>query len=139
MSGAQGLYTPAILAAAMDLTKYPWNEAYGLKGTARSRNCGSAIEICLSLDVDGNVSAIGLKPHACAVGQAAASIFAQGVVGLNRDQLRNARQSLATWLADGGFTPDWPGMALLEPAQKYPARHSAILLAWDAALDALSK
>lgn len=137
MSGAQGLYTPAILAAAMDLTKYPWNDGYGLRGSARSRSCGSTIEICLALDLNGNVSALGLKPHACAVGQAAASIFAQGGLGLNLGQLRKARQDLATWLADGGVVPDWPGIALLEPARAYPARHGAILLAWDAALDAL--
>ena len=139
MSGAQGLYTPSILAAAMDLTKYPWNDAYVLKGAARSRSCGSAIEICLACDLSGHVSALGLKPHACAVGQAAASIFAQGAVGANIGQLRKARHDLARWLADGGTAPEWPGIALLEPARTYPARHGAILLAWDAALVALGE
>ncbi len=52
-------------------------------------------------------------------------------------RVRDARQALAAWLTNDGAMPDWPGIALLEPARGYPARHGAILLAWDAALDAL--
>jgi NifU-like protein involved in Fe-S cluster formation len=137
MSSARGLYTPDILAAAMHLTAYPWNEKFDLRGTARSRSCGSAIEIGLAVDRGGHVSAVGLKPHACAVGQAAASIFAKNVVGLDRNDLVKARQALALWLADEAEEPAWPGIALLKPARAYPARHGAILLAWDAALDAM--
>lgn len=137
MAGAKGLYTPAILASAMELAAFPWNDAYTSKGTARSRSCGSAIEIGLSLDADGRVAALGLRPHACAVGQAAAAIFAKAALGLDQMRVRDARQALAAWLTNDGAMPDWPGIALLEPARGYPARHGAILLAWDAALDAL--
>jgi len=132
------LYTPDILAAAMALTAFPWSETYTLKGVARSRSCGSAIEMGLMLDVAGKVAAIGVKPHACAVGQAAAALFSQNAAGLDRTEIQAARQALATWLASEGPQPDWPGISLLEPARAYSARHGAILLAWDAALDALS-
>lgn len=139
MSGRRGLYTPDILAAAMTLTAYPWSDAYRFKGMARSRSCGSAIEIGLTVDSHGQILALGLRPHACAVGQAAASIFAKSAVGRNRSDLQMARQALASWLADEDVEPGWPAIALLEPARSYPARHGAILLAWDAALDALNK
>lgn len=139
VSGARGLYTPEILAAAMDLTAFPWDDTLALRGAARSRSCGSSIEIALSLDPDGNIAALGIKPHACAVGQAAASLFARSAQGRNEDDVRSARQALATWLANDGKAPDWPGLALLDAARSYPARHGAILLAWDAALDALGK
>ncbi len=139
MSSVRGLYTPEILATAMDLTAYPWNETFLLKGGARSRSCGSAIEIGIEIDHQGRISAIGLRPHACAVGQAAASIFAKNVVGLDRNDLRQVRQALALWLAGEGEKPVWPEIDLLDPARAYPARHGAILLAWDAALDAMDK
>lgn len=139
MSGAGKLYTPEILGVAMELTAFPWDEGLRLQATARSRSCGSAIEIGLALDASGNVSAVGIKPHACAIGQAAAALFAKSAVGQSGAALREARQSLAHWLQEGGAQPAWPGIALLEPARSFPARHPAILLAWDAALAALSQ
>lgn len=139
MSGARGLYTPDILVAAMDLTAFPWDESLARRGVARSRSCGSSIEIALSLGPDGTIATLGIKPHACAVGQAAASLFARSAVGRDEADIRVARQALAMWLANDGEVTDWPGIALLDAARSYPARHGAILLAWDAALDALGK
>ena len=51
--------------------------------------------------------------------------------------MARARVTLAAWLVGEGNQPEWPGIHLLNPALAYPARHAAILLAWDAALDAL--
>lgn len=133
-----GLYTPEILAAAMTLTQFPWNDGLERKGSARSRSCGSTIEMGLALDVQGRISTIGIRPHACAVGQAAASLFARNAIGRDQAQIAASRQDLAAWLAQAGTAPDWPGIDLLETARNYPARHGAIMLAWDAALDALS-
>ena len=42
------------------------------------------------------------------------------------------------WLAGGGTMPDWPGLDRLSAAREFPARHGAIMLPWNAALDALS-
>jgi NifU-like protein involved in Fe-S cluster formation len=137
MSAGSGLYTPEMLAAAMELTAYPWREDLPLSGIARSRSCGSAIEMVLELDAAGRIVTLGLKPHACAVGQAAAARFAASALGRNAAELQVARAALADWLGGSGPMPDWPGIALLEPAQAYPARHGAILLAWDAAIAAM--
>lgn len=135
---SRGLYTPEILAAAMTLTQFPWDDAFGRKGSARSRSCGSTIEMGLTLDAQGRITTLGIRPHACAVGQAAASLFARNAIGLDAVQIATARDDLATWLSDDGNAPDWPEIDLLASARTYPARHGAILLAWDAALDALS-
>jgi NifU-like protein involved in Fe-S cluster formation len=139
MSGAARLYTPEILGTAMELTAYPWDDGLRLQATARSRSCGSAIEIGLALDTAGNVSAIGIKPHACAIGQAAAALFAKSAIGKSPAALRQARKDIAHWLHESGELPAWPGIALLEPARSFPARHPAILLAWDAAISALGQ
>lgn len=138
MSG-RGLYTPEVLGQAMALARYPWVSDAPYHGAARSRSCGSSIELSLGTDAAGAIQTIGVRPHACAVGQAAAAVFAEHAFGCSRSDIAMARASLATWLAGEGKLPAWPGVGLLEPALAYPARHAAILLAWDAALDALPK
>lgn len=139
MSGGRGLYTPEILGAAMALVGFPWSDAMPFQGTARSRSCGSTIAMGLALDDEGRISDLGLRPHACAVGQAAAALFAQAAKGCSAADVLVARREIASWLADDCGLPDWPGFDLLGPAKAYPARHGAILLAWDAALDALNQ
>ncbi|MBB4613858.1 iron-sulfur cluster assembly scaffold protein [Novosphingobium taihuense] len=133
----RGLYTPEILAGAMGLAEFPWDESLPLKGSARSRSCGSAIELALSTDAAGSIDRLALRPHACAVGQAAANIFARSARGRSRSEIAAARDAIAQWLAGEGGGPEWPGIDLLAPALGYPARHAAILLAWEAALVAL--
>lgn len=137
LNGGRGLYTPEVLAAAMDLAAHPWREDMPFMGNARSRSCGSTINLALATDPSGAVTAIAVRPHACAIGQAAAAQFVRGAIGLTRADIADARASLVLWLAGEAPQPDWPGLALLDPARAYPARHGAILLAWDAALDAL--
>jgi NifU-like protein involved in Fe-S cluster formation len=84
------------------------------------------------------IETIGLQVAACAVGQAAAAIFARHAVGTSPAEIAAAREAMARWLGEGGAPPVWPGIAALAAARVYPARHGAILLAWDAALAALS-
>ena len=134
---ARTLYTPEILGAATALAEFGWDERLPMRGEARSRRCGSTLALGLAVDGEGRISAVGLRPHACAIGQAAAFAFASAAKGRTQAQIAEARDALADWLAGTGAMPDWPGIALVEPALGYPARHGAILLAWDAALAAL--
>ena len=92
----------------------------------------------LDMDAGGRIARLGLRPHACAVGQAAASVFAVGAAGRTQSEIAAARSALAAWLGGIGSVPDWPGIDLVAPAMAYPARHGAILLAWDAALAAMA-
>lgn len=92
----------------------------------------------LALDGEGRIARIGCRAQACAVGQAAAATFLEHAVGLGEEQVAQARNELARWLGEGGPQPHWPGITLLDTARAYPARHGAILLAWDAALAALA-
>lgn len=136
MSSGRGLYTPEVLAAAMELTAFPINDAMPLRGSARSRSCGSTIDIALSLDPDGKIASVGIKPHACAVGQASAAVFARSAAGRDASSIVDARNRISAWLSGDAPLPDWPGLSLIEPARAYPARHGAIMLAWDAAIAA---
>ena len=132
------LYSPEILAAAVALADFPIDPALPLLGEARSRSCGSTLTLALALDAQGRIIRTGCRAQACAVGQAAAHLFVVSAAGRSAEELGEARTALAAWLTGVGPCPDWPGIALLDPARDYPARHGAILLAWDAALAALA-
>jgi NifU-like protein involved in Fe-S cluster formation len=132
------LYSPEILAAAVGLADFPFDPQLPLQGEARSRSCGSSLKLALSLDDQGLIARIGCRAQACAVGQAAAHVFAVAAPGRSAEQIAASRSELAQWLAARRPAPDWPGIALLDPARDYPGRHGAILLAWDAALAALA-
>jgi NifU-like protein involved in Fe-S cluster formation len=138
MSAAQRLYTPELLALAVELAGYPPLENAPLHGDARSPTCGSTLAVDLSADPQGRIERLGLRVRACAVGQAAAAVFARHAGGLHRTEIGLALDRLEAWLGDEGPAPDWPDIGLIAPAQAYPARHGAMLLPWKAALAALS-
>ena len=138
-SPAARLYTPQILALAVELANVPLHDGLPLRGEARSRSCGSTLVMGLALDQSGAVNEIGMQVTACAIGQAAAALFARQVAGRDAGQLAKDRDAMQAWLAGEGDRPGWPGFELLAPARDYPARHGAILLPWNAALDALCK
>ena len=133
------LYTPEILALAVELASYPLDEGAQITGDARSRSCGSTLTIGLTLDDEGRIAACGLRATTCAIGQAAAAIFASDAIGRSAAQLRDAHAAIADWLSDPDAPePDWRGMAQLSGARAYPGRHEAVLLAWKAGANALS-
>jgi NifU-like protein involved in Fe-S cluster formation len=131
------LYNAEVLGLATSLAAYPLGPDLPLTGSARAPTCGSTIELGLECDPAGKITRIGLLAQACAIGQAAAAIFAGAAPGLDRSGLSIALAQIEQWLADGPL-PDWPGFAAIAAARDYPARHGAIMLAWRAALVALA-
>lgn len=129
------LYSPQLLALAVELADYPFDQDAPLIGEARSRSCGSTLAVSAQVDLKG----IGLRVVACAVGQASAAIFARHAEGRDRFDLQTSLETIVRWLTADGPMPDWPDIELLAAARDYPGRHDAILLPWRAALDALSK
>ncbi|MDD3799500.1 MAG: iron-sulfur cluster assembly scaffold protein [Novosphingobium sp.] len=139
MSGAARLYTPELLGLAVRLADYPHDPGLPLHGEARSASCGSTLALDLALDAGGRIERLGMKVHACAVGQAAAALFADAAAGRTADDIVRTETAIAIWLAGEGELPDWPGLATIEPARAFPGRHGAIMLPWRAAAQALSK
>ena len=139
MTGSRGtvLYSPALLALAVDLANYPLNHTATVHGHARSRTCGSTVE--LSSGNPERLAELGVKVVACAVGQAAAAIFARSAEGLGRDACDQALAEIRQWLRGEDELPSWPGFEALVSAREFPGRHEAIQLPWRAALDALCK
>lgn len=137
MATTAALYTPEVLALATSLAEFALDDDLELRGATRSPACGSTLELGLALGGDERIARIGLKAHACAIGQAAAAIFAKAAPGRTRADLAASLSELEAWLAGGAPMPSWPGLETIAAARSYPARHGAMLLAWRAALDAL--
>ena len=138
MSGAAALYTNEVLFLATSLAAWPLSDDLPLTGSARAPTCGSTIELGMSLGAGQRIARIGVRARACAIGQAAAAIFAGAATGQSAQDLAAAQAAIERWLG-GGADPDWPGFAAIAAARAYPARHGAILLPWRAALVALDQ
>ena len=127
------LYSGQILALAADIPHLGRLEAP--QGTARKRSplCGSTVTVDVVLQ-DGRVTEFAQDVRACALGQAAAAVLGQGVIGRDLAQLLATRAGLAAMLA-GGAPVD--GYHVLVPAREYKNRHASILLPLDATIEAV--
>lgn len=138
MSSAAALYNAEVLRLAVTLANYPLSAELPLRASTRAPLCGSALELGLALDDQDRIARIGLKTHACAIGQAAAAVFAAGAEGRNRTAIAAALTDIEAWLAEPAAPmPGWSGLETIAAARAYPSRHGAILLSWKAALAAL--
>ena len=135
-SRAPALYSTELLALAIELADYPFDAAAPAKGHARSRSCGSVIDLSSS---GGSLEDLGLRVSACAVGQASAANFARESSGMDAAAVAAMVENLGEWLQGQAPSSILPRLELLEPARPHLGRHEAILLPWRAALDALSK
>ena len=133
------LYSGRILELAADI---PRTEPLAKPdGSARKRSplCGSTVSVDVVLR-DGRVADYAQTVRACALGQAAASVTGRAIVGCTEAQVTRARDQLKAMLTENGAVPDAPfdELAVLLPAREFRNRHASILLALDAAVDAIA-
>jgi NifU-like protein involved in Fe-S cluster formation len=133
------LYSARILALAAAIPHLGRLEGAEGRGRRRSPLCGSTVTAEVRLDGEGRVAAFAQDVKACALGQASAAVLGGAVVGRSREELAAARASLSAMLKEGGPVPAAPfdGYEVLRPAQDYRNRHASILLALDAAIEAV--
>jgi NifU-like protein involved in Fe-S cluster formation len=132
------LYSPRLLALSAELARFPFDPDLPRIGEARSRTCGSTIRLGLASDPDGTITRIGMLVSACAVGQSSAALLALGIAGADPALIAATREAIAQWLDGNAPLPNWPGLDALAPAREHRGRHGALMLAWDAAIQALS-
>ena len=102
--------------------------------------CGSRVIVDLVLDGQGRVIELGQEVRACALGQASASLMGAHAIGRTADELAQARDALAGYLAGRRDDPgDWPGLTLFAEARRFSARHPSILLGFEAAAEAAAR
>ena len=132
------LYSSRILALAADIPRHCRLDAPGATVKLRAPLCGSAVTVDLTCE-DGIITDYGQDVKAGALGQAAASVVGANIVGCTPAQVRAAQGTLRAMLKENGPAPTAPfdGLEVLMPARDYKNRHASIMLALDAAIEAI--
>jgi NifU-like protein involved in Fe-S cluster formation len=131
------LYSTRILALAADIPHLGRLQAPQASVRKRSPLCGSTVTVDLDVE-NGQVSRFAQDVKACALGQAAAAVVGNAVLGRSPDDLDLAARQLEAMLKQDGPIPDAPfdGFETLLPARDFKNRHASILLAVQAAAEA---
>ena len=133
------LYSGRILALAADVP-HAGRLAHA-DGTAKRRSplCGSTVTVDVMMD-RGRISGFAQDVKACALGQAAAAVLGAAIIGRDRAELEGARDALRAMLKGDGPVPAAPfaGYEVLLPARDYKNRHASIMLALEAAVEAVA-
>ncbi|MBY4892347.1 iron-sulfur cluster assembly scaffold protein [Rhodobacteraceae bacterium N5(2021)] len=134
------LYSQRILALAADIPHRGRLDAPQASVRKRAPLCGSTVTVDLSLS-DGRISDFAQDVKACALGQAAAALLGQHIIGRTRNEIETARDALRAMLKEDGTAPGapWEGYEMLEPARDYSNRHASIMLSLDATAEAMAE
>ena len=133
------LYSTRILKLAANLPHSGRLPAPDGTGERVARLCGSKAVIDVSLDASGRVAAFAQDVKACALGQAAAGVLGESILGASLDELVGAREAMSAMLKAGGEGPigRFEGLRALKQVADYPARHASTMVAIEAAVDAM--
>jgi len=133
------LYSARILSLAANLPhsgRLPAPE-----GTAErvAKLCGSKAVVDVVLDNNGCVAQFAQDVKACALGQAAAGVLGQSVIGASESELAEARDAMIAMLKSGGEGPNrrFEDLRLLKQVADYPQRHQSTMVAIEATLEAV--
>lgn len=131
------LYSAKILKLAANMPRAGRLSAPDASSEKVSKLCGSRVTVDLKLK-DGQVVDFAQDVKACALGQAAAAVLGENVIGAGVDEIESARDQLAAMLKAGGPAPEgrFVDLKVLQPVKDYPARHASTLLAFEAAAEA---
>ena len=134
------LYSIDVLRRAASVADFPLLPDHDAKAERRSPTCGSRITVTLKLDDEGRIAAVGVDAKACALGQAAAAIFAASALGADQAAIEMVSDAWRVYLSgEQEALPDWAGLELLAAGRAYPARHPSMRLAFEAAAAAFAE
>lgn len=133
------LYSARILKLAANLPYSGRLAAPEGTGERVARLCGSKAIVDVTLDDAGCVARFAQDVKACALGQAAAGVLGEVVIGASLDEIVAARDALSAMLKVGGEGPTgrFEGLRALKQVADYPARHASTMVAIEATLDAV--
>lgn len=134
------LYSARILAAAANMPRAGRLAAPDASSEKVAKLCGSRIVVDVAMDGE-RVTDFAQEVKACALGQAAAAVLGENVIGATISEIEAARDALRAMLKEGGAPPEglFSGLAMLAPVKDYPPRHASTLLAFEAAAEAARK
>jgi len=131
------LYSARILKAAANMPRAGRLARPDASAEKVSKLCGSRVRVEVALK-DGRVADYAQEVKACALGQAAAAIMGEHVIGASVEEIESARDALRAMLKTGGAPPEgrFADLAMLAPVKDYPPRHASTMLAFEATVEA---
>lgn len=134
------LYSKDVLRRAATIGRTGRLAAPHASVTRVSPVCGSRITVDVTVK-DGAVTDYAQDINACALGQSSAAVLAERIVGRSAAELREIARKLHAMLVDGAPPPDgdWAGLAILAPVHAHKTRHGAVMLPFEAAIDAIAE
>ena len=133
------LYSARILGLAANMPHAGRLAAPEGTGERTAKLCGSRAVVDVVLDDAGRVTEFAQDVKACALGQAAAGVLGEAVIGASLEELEQARDAMSAMLKAGGEGPDgrFLGLRALKLVADYPARHASTMVAVEATLEAV--
>lgn len=133
------LYSARILKLAANMPHSGRLAAPQGTGERVAKLCGSKAVVDVTLDDDGRIAAFAQDVKACALGQAAAGVLGESVLGASVEEIAATRDAMAAMLKAGGEGPEgrFEGLRALKLVADYPARHASTMVAIEATLDAV--
>ena len=133
------LYSARILSLAANLPHSGRLSAPDGTGERVAKLCGSKAIVDVVLDADGGIADFAQDVKACALGQAAAGVLGESVIGATSQDIADARDAMLAMLKSGGDGPTgrFEGLRALKLVAGYPARHASTMVALEATLDAV--
>jgi NifU-like protein involved in Fe-S cluster formation len=133
------LYSARILTLAANMPRAGRLPSPDATGHRVAKLCGSTATVDVVLDDAGRVADYAQAVKACALGQAAAGVLGEHVIGATGDEIEQARDAMLAMLNSGGDGPAgrFAELRVLKQVADYPARHASTLVAVEAALDAV--
>ena len=135
------LYSVRILSLAANLPHSGRLAVPEGTGERVAKLCGSKAIVDVVLDPEGRVSDFAQDVKACALGQAAAGVVGQSVIGASAAEIADARDAMLAMLKSGGDGPEgrFEGLRALKLVADYPARHASTMVGLEATLDAVTQ
>lgn len=131
------LYSAKILTLAANLPRAGRLAAPDASAEKVAKLCGSRVVVDVVMD-GTRVADFAQEVKACALGQAAAAVLGEHVIGAELSEIEVARDAFRAMLKAGAPPPQgrFSDLLMLEPVKDYPARHASAMLAFEATAEA---
>lgn len=134
------LYSARLLKLAANMPRLGRLPAPDASSEKISKLCGSRVVVDVSVEGDRVVD-FAQDVKACALGQAAAGVVGESILGATAQEIVEARDAMLAMLKSGGDGPEgrFEGLRVLKQVADYPARHASTMVALEATLEAVNQ
>lgn len=126
------LYNTEILRLTTRIPHQDRLDGADVTAVKTSRICGSRITAD-AMFKDGVITGFGQEVKACALGQAAAAIVGEQVIGLSASELADVASRFRAMVKTGevDFPDKWHKLRLLAAVKDHPGRHGSVMLPFE--------